>query len=85
MDLGYSIFAVEQAEPSTSLFDWDISKDGKYALVFGHEVDGVSEAALDFATACIEIPQFGTKHSLNISVSVGIVLWEMVKKLKGGS
>jgi tRNA G18 (ribose-2'-O)-methylase SpoU len=78
---GYTIYVVEQAEPSISLFDWKAGKDEKYVLVFGHEVDGVSETALTFARACIEIPQFGTKHSLNISVSAGIVLWEVAKIL----
>ena len=76
---GYEIFAVEQADPSIKLSDFHIGPDIKIALVFGHEVKGVSDRALSFAKACIEIPQYGTKHSLNISVSVGIVLWEIIR------
>lgn len=77
---GYRIFAVEQAEPSILLQDFSIGAGEPLALVFGHEVDGVSETALKYAEACIEIPQYGTKHSLNISVSAGIVLWELAGK-----
>jgi tRNA G18 (ribose-2'-O)-methylase SpoU len=52
------------------------------SIVFGNEVDGVSDDVLQLSDACIEIPQFGTKHSLNISVSMGIVIWELFRKLK---
>jgi 23S rRNA (guanosine2251-2'-O)-methyltransferase len=74
---GYRILAVEQAHNSTSLHNTNF--DGPVALVFGNEVTGVDEAVLKAADGCIEIPQWGAKHSLNISVSVGVVLWEMVR------
>lgn len=78
-DKGYRICAVEQTHNSTLLqdFQWD----GQYplALVFGNEVSGVSEEALSAAATCIEIPQWGAKHSLNISVSLGVVIWELIK------
>ncbi|MGZ3898799.1 MAG: RNA methyltransferase [Bacteroidia bacterium] len=75
---GYKIFAVEQAEKSISLknFRW---QNEKIALIFGNEVYGVEQEVVNLSDAVIEIPQAGTKHSLNISVSVGIVLWETVK------
>jgi tRNA G18 (ribose-2'-O)-methylase SpoU len=77
---GYAICVVEQAVETTLLQDvGKLTADG-YALVFGNEVDGVDQAALDRADHIIEIPQFGTKHSLNVSVCAGIVLWEFVKK-----
>lgn len=80
---GYSIFAIEQVEGSLALENFDPSKFGKIALVFGNEVHGVNEAIVNKADACIEIPQFGTKHSLNISVTAGIVLWHIFQQLKG--
>lgn len=76
---GYEIWAVEQAHNSISLQDCHFSNDKKIALVFGNEVTGVGDTALSLCDGCIEIPQWGTKHSLNISVTVGVVLWEMVK------
>lgn len=76
---GYQIVAVEQAEPSFRLDEYPFRPDRKVALIFGHEVNGVSEQALELADACIEIPQFGTKHSLNIAVAAGIVLYEAAK------
>jgi tRNA G18 (ribose-2'-O)-methylase SpoU len=78
---GYLILAVEQAEPRTLLANWKPPADSKIALVFGHEVNGVSDKALSLADECIEIPQFGTKHSLNVAISAGIVLWEVAKSL----
>jgi len=77
---GYQIFAVEQAHGSVLLpeLSWDLKQPA--ALVFGNEVSGVSDAALALSDKVIEIPQWGTKHSLNISVSLGVVLWEMVRK-----
>lgn len=75
----YSIVAVEQAEHSTPLASMRWDKQEKLALVFGNEVSGVSDAALESARSCIEIPQWGAKHSLNISVSIGVVLWELVR------
>jgi 23S rRNA (guanosine2251-2'-O)-methyltransferase len=76
---GYEIWAVEQVHNSISLQDCHFPNDQKIALVFGNEVTGVSDTALALCNGCIEIPQWGTKHSLNISVTVGVVLWEMVK------
>ncbi|KYG83757.1 RNA methyltransferase [Roseivirga echinicomitans] len=81
---GYKVLAVEQADNSTSLENFKIEKDQKYALVFGNEVFGVEDEVIEAADACLEIPQFGTKHSLNISVSIGVVLWDLTSKIKFG-
>lgn len=78
-DLGYKVYAVEQAHNSIMLNNFTPGNE-KIALVFGNEVAGVSDEVLKIADGCIEIPQWGAKHSLNISVSVGIVLWELVSK-----
>ncbi|MDR2467099.1 MAG: RNA methyltransferase, partial [Prevotellaceae bacterium] len=72
---GYTALAVEQTENSLPLHAFAPEKTKKYALVFGNEVKGVGQKVLDMCEACIEIPQFGTKHSLNVSVSVGVALW----------
>lgn len=77
---GFTIYAVEQVHNSITLQDMAFPPGAKIALVFGNEVSGVSEAALALCDGSIEIPQWGTKHSLNISVAVGIVLWELVRK-----
>ena len=74
---GYEIIAIEQIDSSTDLSDFIPDKNKKYALVFGNEIKGVSQNVLDIVDLCLEIPQFGTKHSFNISVSAGIVLWHM--------
>ncbi|MBI9068060.1 MAG: RNA methyltransferase [Salinivirgaceae bacterium] len=79
---GYKIISVEQAEKSTSLENFETKSTEKYALIFGHEVKGVAQKIVDMSDICLEIPQFGTKHSFNISVSAGIVLWDLFKKLK---
>jgi len=79
---GFKIVAVEQVDQRTWLQDFIIDFGIKYALVFGNEVDGISEEILPHIDACIEIPQMGTKHSLNISVCVGIVVWDFFKKIK---
>lgn len=79
---GYRIWAVEQVHNSISLQDINFPTHEKIALIFGNEVTGVSDAALTLCEGCIEIPQWGTKHSLNISVTVGVVLWELVKNRK---
>lgn len=78
---GYSLFAVEQAEGSIPLqqFREQHASSGKVAVVFGNEVSGVETEALALCDGCIEIPQWGMKHSLNISVAAGIVLWELVR------
>jgi 23S rRNA (guanosine2251-2'-O)-methyltransferase len=77
---GYTIVGIEQAEGSVSLRDFEVKRDTKYALVFGHEVNGVDQVIIDECDHVVEIPQFGTKHSFNIAVSAGIVLWELNKK-----
>ena len=79
---GYIIIGVEQAEGSVELQDIHITKGHKYALVFGHEVNGVGQEVLDLCDMCVEIPQFGTKHSFNVAISAGIVLWEVTRKIK---
>jgi tRNA G18 (ribose-2'-O)-methylase SpoU len=71
----YTVIGIEQTDKSIALQDYIIDTDQKYALIFGNEVDGISDDALDILDASIEIPQFGTKHSLNVSVCGGIVLW----------
>ena len=76
---GYKIAAVEQADQSISLADFQPGKD-KWALIFGNEVAGVKEEFVQSADEVIEIPQFGTKHSLNIAVSIGIVVWDLLVK-----
>lgn len=78
---GYRIYSVEQAENTTSLEDFSICSGQKYALIFGNEVKGVQQEVVDASDGCIEIPQFGTKHSFNISVTAGIVLWQIVSPL----
>ncbi|MEQ9468861.1 MAG: RNA methyltransferase [Ekhidna sp.] len=79
---GYQIIAVEQADESTSLLDFQVELSGKYAFVFGNEVFGVNDKVVESADIVLEIPQYGTKHSLNISVSIGVVLWDFVSKQK---
>ncbi len=78
---GYRILSIEQAESAISLENIFLSENQKYALVFGNEVRGVDQKVLDLSDDCIEIPQHGTKHSLNISVAAGIVIWEVFRKL----
>lgn len=77
----YQIIAVEQAENSVMLNQFLPASDEKYALIFGNEVNGVSDEVMRQIDACIEIPQFGTKHSFNVVVSAGIVLWDFYAKL----
>ena len=77
--LGYKIVGIEQAEGSVDLGSFRVKKGVRYALVFGHEVNGVDQKILDECDYVVEIPQFGTKHSFNIAVSAGIVLWELTK------
>lgn len=79
---GYQLLAVEQADESTMLEKFEVKAGEKYALVFGNEVFGVSDEVVAMADGCLEIPQFGTKHSLNVSVSTGVVLWELVRQLR---
>jgi 23S rRNA (guanosine2251-2'-O)-methyltransferase len=79
---GYHVISIEQAEQSISLEKFMPEKDEKYAFIFGHEVKGVKQEIVDLSDACIEIPQYGTKHSLNISVSAGVVIWDVFIKFK---
>lgn len=79
---GYTIMSVEQAEGSIALQDFKPNDGKKYALIFGHEVNGVAQEVVDASDGCIEIPQVGTKHSFNISVSAGIVMWDVFAKIK---
>ncbi len=76
-----SVFAIEQVENSVMLNNFEVEKGKKYALIFGNEVKGVSQEAIQLCEGVIEIPQLGTKHSLNISVSAGIVVWDLFQKL----
>ena len=77
---GYIVLAVEQCEGSTMLQNFQRQPDRKYAIVLGNEVKGVQQQIVDSCDGCLEIPQFGTKHSLNVSVAAGIVLWHLSKK-----
>ncbi|MDR2585276.1 MAG: RNA methyltransferase [Prevotellaceae bacterium] len=79
--LGYTLLGVEQTEGACLLNTFIPCKGTKYALVFGNEVRGVLQEVVDECDICIEIPQFGTKHSLNVSVSMGVVLWDFWVKL----
>ena len=76
-----AVFAIEQVQNSTFLQDFKTEKDKKYALVFGNEVYGVNQKAIEICDGTIEIPQLGTKHSLNIAVSAGIVVWDLFQKM----
>ena len=75
------IISVEQVENATLLRDFKYEKNKKYAFIFGNEVNGVAQKVVDASDKVIEIPQYGTKHSFNISVSVGIVLWDIYNKI----
>ncbi len=79
---GYIIVAIEQTDSSISLLDWEVPLNQKIAVVMGNEVDGVSEEVLSLSDMAIEIPQYGTKHSLNVSVCTGVVLWELNRALR---
>ena len=78
----YHIIAVEQADQSTELQNFQVTREMRYALIFGNEVKGVEEEIVKCADTVIEIPQYVTKHSLNIAVSIGVVLWDLWTKLK---
>lgn len=79
---GYTVFSIEQTENSLSLETLQLDRSKKYAVVLGHEVHGVQQTVIDQSDGCIEIPQYGTKHSLNVSVTAGIVIWDFFKGLK---
>ena len=78
---GYTVFSIEQAEGSTMLDKWGMDRNKKYAIVFGNEVKGVEQEVINHSDGCIEIPQYGTKHSLNVSVTAGIVIYECANRL----
>ncbi|CAM4096932.1 RNA methyltransferase [Zobellia nedashkovskayae] len=78
---GYTILAIEQAENAIMLNELEIDPAKRYALVFGNEVKGVSQEVVDASHSVIEIPQYGTKHSLNVSVSAGVVVWDLWSKM----
>ncbi|NDW08538.1 RNA methyltransferase [Dysgonomonas sp. 520] len=80
-EAGYHIFAIEQVESSVMLDKLAVDKDKKYAVILGNEVKGVQQDVVDMCDGTIEIPQFGTKHSLNVSVTAGIVIWDFFKLL----
>lgn len=79
---GWQIFSIEQTEGSKNLSEVELNSNEKYAIIFGNEVEGVQQEVIDQSNLCIEIPQGGTKHSLNVSVCAGIVLWEMFNKFE---
>jgi tRNA G18 (ribose-2'-O)-methylase SpoU len=82
---GYKVYAIEQVENSISLPDFQAQAGEKPALVFGNEVKGVKQSVVDLCDGSIEIPQYGTKHSFNISVSAGIVLWDIFQKIQSAN
>ena len=79
---GYHIIAIEQIEGATMLNNFRAESGERYALVFGNEVDGVDQAVADIVDGAIEIPQVGIKHSLNVSVSAGILMWELFRQMR---
>lgn len=78
----YVVFSIEQAENSIMLENIQLEQGKRYAVVLGNEVKGVQQEVIDHSDGCIEIPQYGTKHSLNVSVTAGIVIWDLFKQLK---
>ncbi|MBK5284093.1 MAG: RNA methyltransferase [Bacteroidia bacterium] len=81
----YIIVAVEQTDSNIPLNKFFPSQEKKYALIFGHEMNGVSEEAIQLSDFSIEVPQYGTKHSLNIAVCAGVVVWDFYSKMLGGN
>ncbi len=79
---GFEVWAVEQVEGSVMLQDFRPEVGKKYAIILGNEVKGVQQEVVDLCDGCIEIPQFGTKHSLNVSVTAGILIWDFARKIK---
>lgn len=77
---GVFVYSIEQVEGSTKLQNLQLDTDKRYAVVLGNEVKGVHQKVVDMSDGCLEIPQFGTKHSLNVSVTAGMVIWEVAKK-----
>lgn len=79
-DEGMTVYSIEQVEGSTKLQNLQLDTDKRYAVVLGNEVKGVHQEVVDMSDGCLEIPQFGTKHSLNVSVTAGMVIWEVAKQ-----
>lgn len=79
---GYVVYSVEQTENSIMLENIRLEQGKRYAVVLGNEVKGVQQEVIDHSDGCIEIPQYGTKHSLNVSVAAGIIIWDLFKQLK---
>lgn len=79
--LGYTVYSIEQVKDSISLESIKLDRKQKYAVILGNEVKGVEQEVVDKCDGCIEIPQFGTKHSLNVSVTAGLVIWDFFKQL----
>ncbi len=77
---GYAVYAIEQVENSLSLQHFTVERDKRYAVILGNEVKGVQQQVVDICDGAIELPQFGTKHSLNVSVTAGMVIWEFARK-----
>ena len=77
---GFFVYSIEQVEGSTKLQNLQLDPDRRYAVVLGNEVKGVHQEVVDMSDGCLEIPQFGTKHSLNVSVTAGMEIWEVAKK-----
>ena len=80
--MGYTVYSIEQVKDSISLESIQLDKTQKYAVILGNEVKGVQQEVVDKCDGCIEIPQFGTKHSLNVSVTAGLVIWDFFKQLQ---
>lgn len=78
---GYQVCVLEQVKESVTLSQFEPDPDGRYAIVVGHEVHGVDPAVVDMAHVCLEIPQYGTKHSLNVSVSAALAIWHFFERL----
>ena len=79
---GYQVCAIEQVNGSVNLLDFSVDKSAKYAVVRGNEVKGVKQEVVDKADCCIELPQYGTKHSLNVSITAGIVMWQLFSTMR---
>ena len=78
---GYEVLSIEQAHGSTMLQDFKPSVDKKYSVILGNEVKGVHQEVIDASNGCLEIPQFGTKHSMNVSVTAGIIIWHFAQTI----
>lgn len=79
---GYTVCAIEQVNGSVNMLDFAVDKEKKYAVILGNEVKGVNQEVVDKVDYCIELPQYGTKHSLNVSITAGIVMWHFFTALK---